>query len=949
MTKGSRAQGRPNTAAAVALGAALLGFLGASGAAAQELAVTEAFRFFPGGRALAVEDEEDPVSRLGAAQTPTRDLGVTLLTGLAVGAGHTARVFDGPAALRADGETAALTPRFVTLHPLVYRGVPLAPGSDVLTIATSEGKVLSVRERNLPKGVDGIQPTVDAAAARLAALAAGRAHRMPADARAGEPTLEIFVDREARGRLAWRVRVESASLTAPWAREFWLAAIGKPAVLADREGIEHTHHGRATATAWTDTPLGPFPVQDLSAATVRRSAGASGTTTTGPDGRYAFLSGTASATVTVGVAGLHSTVNNVPGAELTASGTGSPAAAIDLFIAAATEAELAQTSAFLWTNRAHELTAGFRPAGSLARLRTNVNIGDTCNAFFSSGSASINFYRSGGGCVNTAYSDIVLHEYGHGADHAMGGKLDGGYSEGFGDALALLGTRQTACVGRDFFGAGTCLRDATRVLLWPPASGEGVHAIGHRYTGFVSALITELRRTYSPDDSFEIARQLIMGAAAANPSSVPDAVQLSFLVDDDDGMLANGTPHCAELAAAAESRRIPHPTCAAKHVRTMADLNNDGQADIVAFGDDGVWTALSAGDGTFAPERFVLANFGALQGWDPNQHVRIMADLNNDNRADIVAFGFHGVWTALSAGDGTFQPERFVLANFGFLQAWTTARDVRTVADLNNDGQADIVGFGTQGVVTALSAGDGTFAPERFVLANFGRNQGWDNTHVRTVADLNNDGQADIVAFGFHGVWTALSAGGGTFAPERFVLADFGGQQGWDPTVHVRTVADVSNDGRADIVAFGFHGVWTALATDGGLFAPQRFVLAEFGSNRGWVTARHVRRTADLSNDGRADIVAFGFHGTWTALSRGDGLFQPHGFVLAEFGENQAWDSTLHVRTMADLNADGRADIVAFGTHGVWTALSIGNGLFEPHRLVLGNFGTNQGWRGGQE
>ena len=744
MTIGSRAQGRRR--AATALATALLCTLGSVGAGAQEatppggggakrsgyasdVVVAEAYRLYPGGRALPVEgdaealvegDVEALVSRLNAAQTAARDLGLTLAPGLEVGTGHTARLFEAPPALRADGEPAApLAARFVTLRPVAYRGVPLAPGSDILSVATVAGTILAVRERNLPREVDGTTPTVDASAAKRAALEAGRAHGVPADAVAEEPVLEVFVDRSTRGRLAWRVRVASASLTAAWAREIWLAAIGKPEVLADREGIYHTHNGHASATAWSDSPFGAFPVHDLAEATVRRSGSGGGTTTTGPDGRYAFGFGLTNATLRVGVAGLNSTVNNVPGAEVVGTGSGSPPVPVDLFINAGTDLELAQTSAFVWVNRANTLTDGFRPASALARLRTNVNIAQSCNAFWNG--SSINFYQAGRGCPNTAYSDIVLHEYGHGVDESLGGIIDGGYSEGAGDALALLGTRQP-CVGRDFSGAGSCLRDATTSCCGrPPRARGSLHRpplLGLRVgPGHGAAAHLQPRRRLRDRPAARAGRR------RRQPLDVPDAVQLSFLVDDDDGQLSNGTPHCAELAAAADSRIIPHPPGRAR--RTVADLNNDGRADIVGFGDAGVWTALSAGDGTFAPrssswptsapirggargarahhgrpqqrrpgghrglrrrgrvdrplggrrhlppEHFVLANFGVLQGWDPLQHVRTLADVNGDGRADIVAFGFHGVWTALSAGDGTFAPQRFVLANFGFNQAWS--------------------------------------------------------------------------------------------------------------------------------------------------------------------------------------------------------------------------------------------------------------------------------------
>ena len=201
------------------------------------------------------------------------------------------------------------------------------------------------------------------------------------------------------------------------------------------------------------------------------------------------------------------------------------------------------------------------PSGDLVdltRIPTRVNIADSCNAFYHPSFVTINFFQAGGGCPNTAYSDVVLHEYGHAVDHAKGDILDGGYSEGFGDALALIGTRQS-CLGRDFFGAGTCLRPATDLVMWPPAPGDGVHTIGRRYAGFTWELIEQLKNTFDDDGAFGIAERLVLGAAAASPSDIPDAVHLMFLVDDDDGNLANGTPHFEALAAAADSRNIPRP------------------------------------------------------------------------------------------------------------------------------------------------------------------------------------------------------------------------------------------------------------------------------------------------------------------------------------------------------------------------------------------------------
>ena len=158
---------------------------------------------------------------------------------------------------------------------------------------------------------------------------------------------------------------------------------------------------------------------------------------------------------------------------------------------------------------------------------------------------------------NTAYSDIVLHEYGHALDDEQGGIIDGGYSEGFGDALALLATRQ-ACVGRDFFGAGSCLRDASDVVTWPPASSQ-VHQVGRIYASFVQELVEQLSRNLSEDEAFAVATDLVLAADAGNPADIPDAVRLMFLADDDDGNPATCSPHFVELTSAATARRIPRP------------------------------------------------------------------------------------------------------------------------------------------------------------------------------------------------------------------------------------------------------------------------------------------------------------------------------------------------------------------------------------------------------
>ena len=92
-----------------------------------------------------------------------------------------------------------------------------------------------------------------------------------------------------------------------------------------------------------------------------------------------------------------------------------------------------------------------------------------------------------------------------------------------------------------------------------------------------------------------------------------------------------------------------------KHPRFLADLTGDGRADIVGFGDGGVWVSLNNGNGTFAAPKLVVTNFAyTAGGWRVDKHPRFLANLTNDHSADIVGFGNEGVWESLNSGNGTF-------------------------------------------------------------------------------------------------------------------------------------------------------------------------------------------------------------------------------------------------------------------------------------------------------
>ncbi|MGB6847938.1 MAG: FG-GAP-like repeat-containing protein, partial [Thermoanaerobaculia bacterium] len=350
--------------------------------------------------------------------------------------------------------------------------------------------------------------------------------------------------------------------------------------------------------------------------------------------------------------------------------------------------------------------------------------------------------------------------------------------------------------------------------------------------------------------------------------------------------------------------------------------------------------------------RRVINNFGYdAGGWRVDRHPRFLADLTGNGRADIVGFGNAGVYVARNNGNGTFQAVQLVVNNFGHdAGGWRVDSHPRLLADVTGNGRVDIVGFGDAAVYVARNNGDGTFQPVQRVINNFCYNAGgWRiDSHPRLLADVTGNGRADIVGFGDAGVYVARNNGDGTFQPAQLVVNNFGySAGGWRVDSHPRMLADLTGDGRADIVGFGDAGVYVARNNGDGTFQAVQLVVNNFGYSAGWRVDRHPRFLADVMGNGLPDIVGFGNAGVYVAANNGDGTFQPVQLVVNNFGYNAGgWRVDRHPRFLANVLGNGRADIVGFGDAGVYVAANNGNGTFQPLQRVVDNFGYGAGgWR----
>ena len=250
------------------------------------------------------------------------------------------------------------------------------------------------------------------------------------------------------------------------------------------------------------------------------------------------------------------------GATLTASATATPGVEGYLeFNSAPTELKTAQVNAFINTGKIHNFfTDRSSWTGMNLVCTTNVNLASTCNAFFDG--SSINFYRSGGGCVNTAYTTVVAHEYGHYVVARLG-LSQGSFGEGYGDVCSEL-LYDTGVVGENFFTNGGDIRDNDNTIVTYPCGGE-IHFCGQVLGGVWWHMRENFGATYGSAAGLTLAQQhmvdwsLITTGGSGNDGAHPGTAIEVLTIDDNDGNLDNGTPNYNDICNAFELHNIPCP------------------------------------------------------------------------------------------------------------------------------------------------------------------------------------------------------------------------------------------------------------------------------------------------------------------------------------------------------------------------------------------------------
>jgi hypothetical protein len=231
---------------------------------------------------------------------------------------------------------------------------------------------------------------------------------------------------------------------------------------------------------------------------------------------------------------------------------------------AASDASRAQVNGYHHANVIRDATLRSNPAfptiASQLAFRVNVNIASTCNATYTGN--AINFYASGGGCVNTAFGTVVSHEFGHHAV-ASGGSLQGPYGEGMGDVFGII-TSDESITGIGFQACTGGIRDANNTCQFDAANcsscGSTVHSCGRLLSGFAwdvrEGLLASDPAGYRQHLADLAVNSILLHGAV---TTIDAAIPVDFLVlDDDNAFLGDGTPNEATiLDAAAQHGLLP--------------------------------------------------------------------------------------------------------------------------------------------------------------------------------------------------------------------------------------------------------------------------------------------------------------------------------------------------------------------------------------------------------
>jgi hypothetical protein len=374
----------------------------------------------------------------------------------------------------------------------------------------------------------------------------------------------------------------------------------------------------------------------------------------------------------------------------------------------------------------------------------------------------------------------------------------------------------------------------------------------------------------------------------------------------------------------------------------ISDFNNDHILDMVFNKLASVVVWIGVGDGTFGRQITLL--IGNLS----NVQYIAAGDLNNDNGTDIVIsdLGYNSVFVFLGYGNGTFSTLNTYYAGAGSTPSWVA------IADINNDNRQDIVSVntGTNTLGFLLGNGDGTFAG--MVLYSTGDGS---IPYAAAVGDINHDNRSDIVVASWNGyIIVLLGRGNTTFTTWKiyFVGAYFG-------TFSI-VLTDFNSDNNLDIAAANVYGysICVLLGYGDGTFAKPTLYSTGFSSQPFYVIVADFNydniydiATNDYAND--LILIFFGYgNGSFVfARNYSTGTHSsPYGFAAADLDNNKQLEiivtlsSIGYIAVLTQYNSAAFTNQSVYPTGSALQSFSLAVGDFNNDKkedIVVANTGTD--------
>jgi Bacterial Ig-like domain (group 3)/FG-GAP-like repeat/FG-GAP repeat len=339
---------------------------------------------------------------------------------------------------------------------------------------------------------------------------------------------------------------------------------------------------------------------------------------------------------------------------------------------------------------------------------------------------------------------------------------------------------------------------------------------------------------------------------------------------------------------------------AAPYSIAVADLNSDHSADVVVANNGiagtggSVTVAFGNGDGSLRAAYSYATN---PPGIGSQSRAVVTGDFNNDGRTDIATL-FAGDSVTILIADSKYSFQRlgtYVAGNYSGDQVVALA-----AADVNGDGDLDLVVVGLKQVDVLLGKGDGTFQSPKVRTITSG------TTHGVALADVNGDGKVDLVytwaSAALDDIAVCFGDGDGTFQPPAFYTV------GNYPYSVI--AVDLNNDQKLDVVTANASGSLAYLKNNGdGTFAAAQPLTT--GGYTSGVTA------IDVNHDGNLDLVAMN-SGNGDPTKGGLSFFLGHGDGTFDSAVQRLTGTTLSSVVSADFRNTGNGDVAVTGAETVF-------------------------------